>query len=106
MNKQPCIQLPECSECGGTTHILKPHKETCSQYEHLVDDHYDSPCMRGTCKHCNPGFFKKHASVSLTRDEVSLLEYLIHKEQTAICSDIEASILSSSLKKLKNLFAK
>jgi predicted nucleic-acid-binding Zn-ribbon protein len=43
----------KCPKCGGTNHFLQKHKETCEDYEHIMDDHYDSPCMRGNCKHCN-----------------------------------------------------
>lgn len=65
-----------CGECGGTSHLLKPHKETCSRYVHLIDDHYDSPCMRGTCKHCNPGY-EPTKSVNLTQKECTVLAEVI-----------------------------
>lgn len=46
--------LRYCPECGGGgNHFIETHQEWCSQWAHYVDDHYDSPCMNGRCKHCN-----------------------------------------------------
>ena len=49
-------KLPVCDECGerlGYNSKDNGHNPLCSKFIHYVDDHYDSPCMRGTCKYCN-----------------------------------------------------
>lgn len=74
------INKDKCKECGGTNHILERHKETCSQFKHYVDDHYDSACMRGRCKHCNPEYKEKHY-VMLDDEEYNLIkEYRKNKK--------------------------
>lgn len=68
------IKYPTCEECGGgTNHLFRPHKDTCSQFQHMVDDHYDSACMRGTCKYCNPDY-KPKTTTQVTEEELQMLE--------------------------------
>lgn len=50
-----------CNECGGRVkafhiHGNNGHKDTCYKFEHIPDDHYDSACMNGRCKYCNPDY--------------------------------------------------
>lgn len=65
----------KCKECGGTNHYLEKHKESCSQYRHFVDDHYDSACMLGRCKHCNPEYIEKR-TMQVTEEEREIIEKL------------------------------
>lgn len=66
--------IPKCEECGKAR-LFYPHYEHCSQYKHIVDDHYDSACSRGTCKHCFPDYVPKFM-VSLTQEEKDVLELI------------------------------
>ncbi len=68
------FKRPTCSEChGGTSHLFHPHKDTCSQFQHMIDDHYDSSCMRGTCKYCHPDYEPK-TMTALTEEELNVIK--------------------------------
>lgn len=82
MDRDPAFQewldrQPKCEECGKPQTTLHKHYEHCSKYEHIVDDHYDSACMRGTCKHCYPDY-KPKIMMEVSEDEQKLLEKLRH----------------------------
>lgn len=66
---------PKCEECGKPQTTIQKHYEHCSKFEHIVDDHYDSPCMRGTCKHCFPNYVAK-VTMEVTEQEKSLIKAL------------------------------
>lgn len=71
-------RLTECEECGGSNNILMPHKETCSKWRHIVDDHYDSACARGRCKHCNPEY-SPPVHWTLTQEEAKYLKPILEE---------------------------
>lgn len=75
---QKKLKENKCKECGGTNHMLIHHKDTCSQFKHLVDDHYDSSCMRGTCKYCNPDY-KPKIIQQLTEEEYEVIKKMREK---------------------------
>lgn len=72
-----------CSECGGTNHIFNRHKEHCSQFKHIIDDHYDSACMRGHCKYCYPDQEQCNTYVLLNDKEIEIIE-MIRKDPRII----------------------
>lgn len=83
--------VPLCEECGHRPvkfHLQgnNGHSPMCSQFKHIPDDHYDSACMNGRCKYCNPDY-KPTRSIQMSDEEYeAVMDFLHDLRKQDLCS--------------------